>query len=263
MNFSSGSELTAVQIQPASEVVETRLTATDVQLGCDVAKTPEGIRLRYQENRDWRLYPKEWIYRNITVKGMDVLDFGCGTGEITTQLAFLGAKQVWGLDVTPGLLRQTQRRAELDGVADRVQTFCGMIQDIEPHPVDVILAFAVLHHCFPLENLMPTLLRWLKPGGVFVATEPINYLPLLAWMRNHSGIPKDPLDEGERQLNGADVRYVASFFSQRQVVHFHVLGRLRRLWHGKDKWFRQIDQKILRVPMTSKFAGQAIIVCRR
>ena len=199
-----------------------KLAATAIQLASEVIKTPDDIRLRYLENPDWRLYPKEWIYKNIPVKGMDVLDFGCGTGEITTQLAFLGAKQVYGFDVTPGLLEQTRYRASLDGVAGRVQTVCGMIQDVEPRPVDVILAVAVLHHCFPLESLMPALLRWLKPGGTFVATEPVSYLPLLAWMRNHSGIPYEPLDEGERPLNGTDVEYVSSLLFEPKVVHFQL-----------------------------------------
>jgi len=239
------------------------LTATDVQLASAVVKTPDNIRLRYLENRDWRLYPKEWIYKNIPVKGMDVLDFGCGTGEITTQLAFLGAKKVYALDVTPGLLGQTRRRAELDGVADRVQTVCGMIQNVEHRPVDVILANAVLHHCFPLENLIPALLRWLKPGGIFVTTEPVSYSPVLAWMRNHSGIATDPLDEGERPLNGTDVEYIVSLLSQPRVVHFHLLGRLTRVWPRGDKLFRRIDQQILRMPMTNRFAGLAIVLGRR
>src|SRR5450755_1451872 len=126
------------------------LDATKVQLEEEVTRTSEGIRLRYRVNRDWRLYPKEWIFRNIALKGKDVLDFGCGTGEIATQIAFLGANRVYALDITPGLLESTRRRAELDGVADRIQTVCGMVQDIEPRPVDVIVAFAVLHHCSPL-----------------------------------------------------------------------------------------------------------------
>ncbi len=150
-----------------------KLDATKVQLDQEVVRTSDEIRLRYRENIDWRLYPKEWIYKNIDLKGKDVLDFGCGTGEISTQIAFLGANRVYALDVTPGLLASTQRRAELDGVAQRVETICGLVQDVEPRPVDVIIAFAVLHHCFPLETMMPcaVIVVVLGPGGVFVAVE--------------------------------------------------------------------------------------------
>lgn len=238
----------------------TKLDATKVQLEQEVTRTPEDIRLRFRVNRDWRLYQKEWIYKNIALKGKDVLDFGCGTGEIATQIAFLGANRVYALDVTAGLLDSTRRRAELDGVADRIQTVCGMIQDVEPRPVDVIIAFAVLHHCFPLENVMPALLRWLKPGGVFVAVEPVNYLVPLEWLRNHSGIPTGPLDEGERKLRSEDLHYVASHFPQSQTTHFHLLGRLSRIWPKGDRLYRRLDRLILAVPMAWKFAGTALIL---
>jgi len=237
-----------------------KLEATKVQLEDEVTRTAEDVRLRYRENRDWRLFPKQWIYRNIVLKGKDVLDFGCGTGEMATQIAFLGAHRVYALDVTPELLDSTRRRAELDGVAERIQTLCGMVQDVEPRPVDVIVAFAVLHHCFPLETVMPGLLRWLKPGGVFVAVEPVNYLESLEWLRNHSGVPVGPLDEGERKLRAEDLQYVTSRFPQSQTIHFHLLGRLSRIWPKGDRLYRRMDRLMLCVPTAWKFAGTALIV---
>lgn len=237
-----------------------KLDATKVQLEEEVTRTPDEIRLRYQENRNWRFYQKEWVYKNINLRDKNVLDFGCGTGEITTQIALLGANRVYALDVTPGLLEATRRRAELDGVGDRVQTLCGLVQDLEPRPVDVIVAFAVLHHCFPLEAMLPSLLRWLKPDGVFVAVEPVSYLASLEWLRNRSGIPTDPLDEGERKLREEDLQCVASHFAKSKVIHFHLLSRLSRLWPRYGLLYRRLDQLILTLPMTWKFAGSAVIV---
>jgi SAM-dependent methyltransferase len=241
----------------------TTLRATEVQLSSEVERTSDDIRLRYRENRNWRLYPKEWIYKNISVAGKDVLDFGCGAGEIATQLVFLGAKRVYAIDVTQGLLDATRRRAELDDVADHIQTICGTVQQLEPRPVDVIIAFAVLHHCTPLENVVPWLLRWLNPGGLFVTVEPVVYMSAVDWMRNHSGIPNDPLDEGERKLNAAELAYVVSHLHDPRVVHFHVLGRLSRILPSADRLWRRADQLLLRVPMMWKLAGTALVVGRR
>jgi 2-polyprenyl-3-methyl-5-hydroxy-6-metoxy-1,4-benzoquinol methylase len=106
----------------------------------------EAVMKRYTENRHWRLYEKEWIYRNFPPAGKTWLDFGCGTGEITSQLALLGAARVIAIDLTPGLLEMTQKQAELDGVAERVLTICGDVTTVPPYPVDFVLAFAVLHH---------------------------------------------------------------------------------------------------------------------
>jgi SAM-dependent methyltransferase len=238
------------------------LDATKVQLESEVVRTSDEIRRRYKENRNWPYFPKEWIYRNIAIEGKDVLDFGCGTGEIATQLAFLGAKRVYALDVTAGLLDATVRRAELDGVADRVEPICGFVQDVAPRPVDVVIAFAVLHHCFPLENVLPPLIRWLKPGGVFVAVEPVSYLKPLEDLRVHSGIPFDPLDEGERKLNPTDLQYVSSLFADTEISHFHLMGRLTRILPAGDRVYRRLDRILLSLPGVSKFAGTALIVGR-
>jgi SAM-dependent methyltransferase len=236
------------------------LEATEVQLSTKIEITSDETRSRYHENAQWRYYPKEWIYKNISLAGKDVLDFGCGTGEISTQAAFLGARRVYALDVTEGLLDCTDRRAELDGVSRQVETLCGSIQQVEPRPVDVIIAFAVLHHCFPLENVMPYLLRWLKPGGTFVAVEPVSYIESLEYLRTRSGVPFDPLDEGERKLNALDLDYVASHFERSEIVDFHVLNRLSRLVPAGDYLFRRLDRLILGLPFTSKLAGTALFV---
>jgi SAM-dependent methyltransferase len=68
-----------------------KLDATAVQLQSEITRTSDGDRRRYCENKQWRYHPKEWIYRKHSLAGKDVLDFGCGTGEISTQVAFLGA----------------------------------------------------------------------------------------------------------------------------------------------------------------------------
>lgn len=239
------------------------LEATEQQLAREIARTSEDIRLRYRENRNWPLYQKEWIYRNIAIKGKDILDFGCGTGEIATQLAFLGANKIYALDVSDELLDATQRRAKLDDVADRIETIRGPIENVEPRQVDVIIAYAVLHHCFPFENVIPHLLRWLKPGGTFVAVEPVSYMASLEWLRNHSGVPTEPLDEGERKLQSSDIRYITSNFSSAEIVHFYLLGRLSRIWPRGDRLYRRLDRLILHIPLAWKLSGNALIVAKR
>jgi len=240
-----------------------RLDDATVELEEEVIRTSEDIRCQYRENPNWRLHEKEWIFKNIALRDKDVLDFGCGNGEIATQIAFLGAKVVYALDVIPELLDMTQRRAELDGVADRIQTVCGMVQDVEPRQVDVIIAHLVLHHLpAQLEIVLPRLLRWLRPGGVFVALEPVSYLGPLEWLRNHSGVPILPLDEGERKLRAEDLQYVTSHFPKHKTIHFRLLGRLSKIWPKGDRLYRRIDRIILRVPMAWKFAGRALIVCQ-
>jgi 2-polyprenyl-3-methyl-5-hydroxy-6-metoxy-1,4-benzoquinol methylase len=247
-----------------SEKIASARTATEVQLGQGVAAMPESIMERYRTNRHWRLYEKEWIFRNFAPAGKSWVDFGCGTGEITTQLALLGASRVVAIDVTPGLVNMTQQQAECDGVADRVRAVCGDITTIEPEPVDFVLAFATLHHVPDrLEEIIEVIVRWLKPGGTFIFSEPVCYLPALEWMRNHSGVPRDPLDPGERKLTSSDLSLIEGHFSSVERTHFNTFQRLSRIVRATDRPLRRLDAALRPLPGSWRFAGTVLGACRK
>jgi SAM-dependent methyltransferase len=238
--------------------------ATEVQLSETAAATPPDILERYRKNRHWKLYAKEWIYQNFAPTGTTWLDFGCGTGQITTQLALLGATRVIAVDVTPGLLDITKRRADLDGVADRVRTLCGDITTLAPEPVDFVLAYAVLHHVPDrLEEIVGAVHRWLKPGGTFVFCEPVGYLPILEWARNHSGVSREALDPGERKLTEGDLRVIERHFGSARRIHFNTLSRLSRMIPAADRTPRRLDAALRPVPGSRRFAGTVLGVCRK
>jgi SAM-dependent methyltransferase len=238
--------------------------ATEVQLSEAVTVTPPRVLERYRENRHWKLYAKEWIYRNLPPAGTAWLDFGCGTGEITTQLALLGATRVIALDVTPGLLDITQQRAELDGVADRVRTLCGDITAWVPEPVDFVLAYAVLHHVPDrLEEILGAVLRWLKPAGTLVFYEPVGYLPMLEWLRSHSGVSQEALDPGERKLTERDLKIIERHFRSCERIHFNMLSRFGRIIPPADRSLRGIDAALRHIPGSQCFAGTVLGICRK
>src|SRR5579871_5080303 len=58
--------------------------------------------------------------------GKRVLDVGCGVGRWSRLLAARGA-QVTGVDLSPTMIAESQRRAAAEGVADRCQF---QVQDI-------------------------------------------------------------------------------------------------------------------------------------
>jgi SAM-dependent methyltransferase len=239
------------------------MDATQVQLSQQVERTPDSIMHRYKRNRHWRIYQKEYIYRNFPPAGRSWLDFGCGTGEITTQLAALGASRVIGVDIDPRLIEMTERRAELDRVSGRVQLFCGDIATIEPKPVDVALCFAVLHHVPDrVGETVAAIRRWLNPGGVFICVEPVCFTPWLEWVSRHVGVPPLPLDPGERKLTERDLHRIAEGFPSSRRVYFHVLARLSRLWPAADRLFRILDRCFLFLPGASWLAGSVILICR-
>lgn len=238
------------------------VSATDVQLSQPLSPTPVHIE-RYRQNLNWRLYEKEWIFRNVPPNGRSWLDFGCGTGEITTQLALLGASHVTAVDITPGLVEMTRKQAELDQVAGRVHALCGDITRLDPEPVDVAISFAVLHHVpGNIEAVARSIRRWLKPGGIFVFCEPVSYLPGIDWIRYHSGVGFDALDPGERKLTRRDIALIEQNFKSARQVHFRTVARLNRLLPSSDRGLRRLDAAVRHVPGSRFVAGTVIGVCQ-
>ncbi|HEV7723002.1 MAG TPA: class I SAM-dependent methyltransferase [Iamia sp.] len=60
------------------------------------------------------------LVATVGVEGLAVLDVACGTGNTALAAVRAGAAHVTGVDLTPALLEEAARRAETEGLADRV-----------------------------------------------------------------------------------------------------------------------------------------------
>jgi ribosomal protein L11 methyltransferase len=81
---------------------------------------------------------------DLEVKGLTVLDMGCGTGVLAIAALKLGAASVLAIDIEEGAYSNTIENAELNGFSvmdDRLVVVCGDASDLQGAPVnDVILA---------------------------------------------------------------------------------------------------------------------------
>jgi len=202
----------------------------------DVTATSEHVIDRYRRCTLWRLFPKELMFRRLHDFGMagrEVLEFGCGEGVITTQLARLGAR-VTAVDISPELIACAARRTELDGVRDRIEFRVGDITQspLETNRFDVLVCHAVIHHVDP--QLIRPLLASLKPGGLAVLAEPIAFSRTLQRLRDLVPLEKD-VSPDERQLGKDEVDHIARLLVDAEVTPFNLFGRLSRLFPNCNK----------------------------
>jgi len=102
------------------------------------------------------------------LRGKTVIDFGCGTGEQSVELACRGAGRVIGIDIRPGVLKAARARAEAAGVADR----CTFTTD-PVEPADAIVSIDGFEHYEKPGDVLAVMARLLRPGGrVFIAFGP-------------------------------------------------------------------------------------------
>lgn len=112
--------------------------------------------------------------------GMRVLDFGCGHGMLSLDLARAGAVSVLGIDLAEQRIRYAQAN-----VAPQAPPGCTMrfeCIDITTIPgeglFDRIVSKDTFEHVGPIDEVLAAMVRLLKPGGeIILGFSPLYYSP--------------------------------------------------------------------------------------
>ncbi len=102
----------------------------------------------------------QWLAQQ-NLSGLDVIDYGCGSGILGIGALLLGAQQVLGVDIDPQALLATQENAARNGIA------AARFPVVYPNrcaatAVDVVLANILAG---PLVELAPAISSRVNPGG--------------------------------------------------------------------------------------------------
>ena len=123
------------------------------------------------------------ILEGLDLNGLTVLDIGCGSGGIALSLAAdYGAAKVIGVDVEDPVLTIARDRAkarELTGRVEFVKVTPGPLP-FEDSSFDLIFSKDSMIHIPDKEALFADVMRLLKPGGHFAASD---------WLSSHDGEP--------------------------------------------------------------------------
>ncbi len=103
-----------------------------------------------------------------------ILDFGCGNGLESIELARRGAARVIGTDIRERALENARQNAQRAGV----QHVCDFSTEVHEQ-VDLIICIDCFEHFADPGAILMKMMRLLKPGGaVFVSFGPTWYHPL-------------------------------------------------------------------------------------
>lgn len=167
----------------------------------------------------------EAILRQVQpTRGMDVLDYGCGTGLLGLFL-LPHVRSVTGADSSPGMLNVMHDKIRSGGL-QRMRT---QQLDLERDPIPesryhLIVANMVLHHVDHTETLLEAFYHLLLPGGaVAIAdldTEPgLFHGPDVAASVFHHGFDRNTLKDRLYRTGFGDVKDVTA-----HVIHKSIAG---------------------------------------
>jgi SAM-dependent methyltransferase len=156
------------------------------------------------------------------IDGRDVLDLGCGQGDLTLNLLARGAR-VAALDVSPGMVALGERRVGLlvPGAAASFVVGDAQATPFADASFDLIVGKWILHH-LDVEATCREVRRILRPGGVAIFIENQGANPLLSFARRHLvgrfGIPMYGTSD-EHPLVDADFAVAERLFASADRLH--------------------------------------------
>jgi 2-polyprenyl-3-methyl-5-hydroxy-6-metoxy-1,4-benzoquinol methylase len=194
--------------------------------------------------------------------GKRMLEVGCGSGILTSYFALNGAQAV-GVDVSEGMVGVAARRAEVNGVADRVEFRVAPIETMDDPDgsFDYIFANQVLHH-LELGQAMANISRLLAPNGRALFAEPVWLLPSGVRQARYSKpvlrfFPSAADTPDERPLTLDDLEGIKAHFGGCDLRYHQLTTRTQNFRHLSDETFarlERIDQTLLRLPLASRAA---------
>jgi SAM-dependent methyltransferase len=225
---------------------------------------PPSLRFSDDSYLDHETWIRPALDRLGDVRGLSVLDHGCGHGMAAVVLARRGAR-VTALDLSGRYLGEARRRARANDVVIQFVQGDGNRLPFADASFDRVWGNAILHH-LDLRHAARELYRVLRPGGCAVFCEPWGDNPLLEWARRRLHYPGKQRTPDEQPLRQADLQRLREVFPSMQVEGFQLLSMLRRvlppgrLLNGL-KW---CDEHLLtHVPQLQRFCRYVVLTFYR
>jgi 2-polyprenyl-3-methyl-5-hydroxy-6-metoxy-1,4-benzoquinol methylase len=216
-------------------------------------------KLRYTAPSAKTIFPREYFYHLLApLAGKLVLEIAAGNGIDASICAHNGA-EVHAYDLSEKSIDMVERRAQVNGVADRVNTqvtgdfnsaFAGQT-------FDAILGYAALHHLPDLEKLSQQVYDRLNPGGVAVFAEPVVNSRALDKLRRLIPYSIHEMTEDEIPMDDDRIAAFAKPFDRMACRDFQLTSRLWPIF--PNNWplavaLHKLDSGLLKLPFTRRFA---------
>lgn len=156
---------------------------------------------------------------NTDLMGKKVLEYGCGTGSFSFDLAKGGAK-VYGIDISEVAINTAKREAKFTDYSEQIEFTVMNAEELqfENDFFDRVCGNSILHH-LDLKKALNELKRVLKKDGNAVFVEPLGHNPFINLYRKLT--PK-LRSEDEHPLKVKDLELFKDYFSDIKITYFHL-----------------------------------------
>jgi 2-polyprenyl-3-methyl-5-hydroxy-6-metoxy-1,4-benzoquinol methylase len=238
-------------------------TFDSIRQSHDITAKDFGGYVSPQDREFWRLVGD--------IRGLDILEIGCGIGNDTVQYLEKGA-HLTSVDLSSVAVDCACQRISALGLSADVRAMNAFEVGSLGKQFDLIVGKLVLHHLEPFTEIGALFSSCLKPGGRIIFLENNSRNPLLMFARNNLagrfGIPRYG-DEVEHPFTPEEVASLRQFFGEVRCyfpsfIFFRKINtyvfRQKPFFRPIMRTFDWVDDTLWRVfPGVRKFSYQQIV----
>ena len=164
-------------------------------------------------------------------KPQNILDIATGTGDLAINLVATGAKEIVGLDISPGMLEVGKNKVAEKNLTKTIEMIVGDSENLpfKEHSFDAVTVAFGVRNFENLEKGLSEILRVLKPTGTLVILE--------------TSIPtKTPFKQGYKVYTKHILPLIGRLFSKDKTAYSYLSESAAAFPHGKA--FNNILEKI-------------------
>ena len=204
-----------------------------------------GNKKYYKVTQRSKNYVDHWI--KTKSKGKVFLDYACGNGSNAIIAAEAGASLSLGFDISSISVKNANSIAVKKNLTN-IRFFQADAENtmLPSDCVDVIICSGMLHH-LDLSYSFYELRRILKPGGIILAVEALDYNPAIKIYRLLT--PSMRTDwEKAHILSLKDVRFAKRFFNIGEIRYWHVVGYIAAKFPFLSRILENLDKLLEKIP---------------
>ncbi len=192
--------------------------------------------------------------------GKRVLEYGCGPGSQSFELARRGAR-VTGIDISPVAIEIARNEAMREGLDIDFRVMDAEATTFPDHSFDLIVGGAILHH-LDLNRAYAELARLLAPGGRAVFIEPLGHNAIINLYRKATPEQRTP---DEHPLLRTDLAHARQRFAHVGVWYYHLMSLAAApftktpLFQPLLAMFSALDRALLKIPAIQPYAWIAVL----
>lgn len=171
------------------------------------------------------------------VAGLRVLDYGCGKGSRSLELALHGAHVV-GIDISNASIETARAEATARGIQSvEFQVMDAEALTFPAQSFDLVVGDAILHH-LNLAQSFGEIARVLKSDGTAVFQEPLGHNPAIALFRR---LTPRLRTKDEHPLLRRDLQVAKRFFGNVDVEYYHLTSFAALALLRTSMFFRAVE----------------------